>query len=659
MQIPFLTDISVIFCISIFVIFIFNKIKIPSIIGFLLTGALASPYGLGLVNSVHEVEVLAEVGIVLLLFTIGMEFSLESLIQIRKSVLLGGGLQVFLSIVLGFLISNFLDFTITQSIFIGFLISLSSTAIVLTLIQKKGDVDTPHGKTILGILIFQDIIAIPMMLITPMLAGKTASSGDNAYILLFKIIFIIFFVIISYKYLIPKLLEQIVKTRINELFLITIAGICFGVAVITSNMGLSLALGAFIAGLIISESEYSHQALGHVLPFKEIFTSFFFVSIGMLLDINFFVSNIIVILLLTISALVIKFIAGFIAAASLGYSLRIMVLVGVGISQIGEFSFILSKVGLSNNLLSLHIYQMFLSVSILTMAITPLLISFSPKLADIILLIPFFSKIKNGSYQIEIEKNTALSNHIVIIGFGLNGQNLSKVAKKANIKYSILEMNPSTVKFYKSLGEPIHYGDATQEIVLNQLNIKMARVVVLAISDASATRKIVDLIRRIDKSIYTIVRTRYLKEMEYLYKIGADEVITEEFETSIEIFSRVLSKYLVPKDEIEDFINVSREEKYHMVRSIPKKTGTSTLKNIELHLSDVEIVSLKLKDKSTIANKSLGELDFRKKYGVTILAIRRNDETISSPDVNLLLRSNDILILVGEIDKINKVEHLF
>jgi CPA2 family monovalent cation:H+ antiporter-2 len=579
--------------------------------------------------------------------------------QIKKSVLLGGSVQVFLSIILGFLLSNFIGFSLGQGIFIGFLISLSSTAIVLTLIQKKGDVDTLHGKTILAILIFQDIIAIPMMLITPSLSGKNAGSGDSVYFLLFKIIFIIFFFIVSYKYLIPKLLEQIVKTRINELFLITIAGICFSVAVLTSSMGLSLALGAFMAGLIISESEYSHQALGHVLPFKDIFTSFFFVSIGMLLDINFFITNFFTIILLTILSLTIKFIAGFMAAASLGYSLRIMVLVGVAISQIGEFSFILSKVGLDNNLLTPHIYQIFLSVSILTMALTPLLINFSSKLADLILKIPFLANIKTGTYQLETEKDNIINNHIVIIGFGLNGKNLAQVAKKANIPYLILEMNPMTVKFYKNLGEPIYYGDATQEIILEHLNIKKARVVVVAISDPTATRKIIELIRRIDKSIYTVVRTRYVEEMKYLYNLGADDVITEEFETSVEIFSRVLTKYLVPKDEIEDFINIIREEKYHMVRSISKKTGTINLKDIELHLSDVEIVSFKLNSKSFMIGKSLLDIDLRKKYGVNILAIRRNQETIASPDVNLLLELNDILIMVGEIEKINKIEAIF
>lgn len=654
MEIPLLNDIAVIFALAMLVIYFFNKIKIPSIIGFLLTGIIAGPYALALVKDSHAVETMAEIGIVFLLFSIGMEFSVESLIRIRKTVFLGGTVQVLLSVVFGFLISYFLGYGFGKSVFIGYLISLSSTAIVIKLIQDKGEIDSPHGKTILGILIFQDIIAIPMMLTIPMLSGNASANSEPAYILIGKIAGILLLIFIASKYIIPKLLYQIVKTRINELFLITIGGICIGTAILTSSLGLSLALGAFIAGLIISESEYSHQAASHIIPFKDIFTSFFFVSVGMLLNVSFFFNNLPIVLLLTIMVVTLKVLAAVPAALLSGYPFRSAVLSAAAISQVGEFSFVLSKVGVENKLLNDHNYQLFLAVSILTMTVTPFIINLSPKISSII------TKLKLAKVdEAAIVTNSGLSDHIVIIGFGINGQNLARVAAQAQIPYVILESNAKTVKKYKELGQPIHFGDATHEMILDHINIRKARVVVIAISDPAATRKTVSLIRNIDPTLTIIVRSRYLQEVHSLHELGADEVIAEEFETSIEIFSRVLSKYLVAKDEIEDFIHKIREERYAMERSISQKSRTTTLQEAVSYIHDVEIVTFKLSKNSPIKNQTIIDIDLRKKYNVTILAIQRNNELISNPDSGLELQVNDRIVLMGNIVDINQVEDVF
>jgi CPA2 family monovalent cation:H+ antiporter-2 len=319
MEIPLLNDIVIIFGLSIVVLFICHRLRVPAIVGFLLTGILAGPYGLGLVEAVHKVEILAEVGIVLLLFTIGIEFSLKDLIRIRKSVLMGGSIQVLLTLLVTFVIARQLGQPIGESIFIGFLVALSSTAIVLKLIQERAEVDSPHGRTTLGILIFQDVIIVPMILVTPLLAGATGNSGESALFLLAKGIGIIGLVIVSAKWIVPHVLYQIARTRSRELFLLSVIVICLAVAWITSSAGLSLALGAFLAGLIISESEYSHQALGNILPFRDVFISFFFVSIGMLLDIGFLFQQPEIIVLLTLSILALKtIIAGF-AVILLGF----------------------------------------------------------------------------------------------------------------------------------------------------------------------------------------------------------------------------------------------------------------------------------------------------------------------------------------------------
>lgn len=565
MEIPLLTDIVIILGLSIVVLFVCSHLRIPTIVGFFLTGMLAGPHGLGLIKAVHEVEILAEIGVVLLLFTIGIQFSLKSLLRIKKSILMGGSLQVWLTFLAVFVIAMKLGQSFSESMFLGFLISLSSTAIVLKVIQERAEVDSPHGSTTLGILIYQDVIIVPMMLFTPLLVGATANFGESPLILLTKGVGIIVFVIVSAKWIVPQVLYQIARTRNRELFLLSVVIICFGFAWLFSSAGLSLALGAFLAGLIISESEYAHQALGNILPLHDISMSFFFISVGMLLDVGFLFQHPGLIVLIALGVLALKtFIAGF-ATTLLGFPIRTVVLVALALSQVGEFSFILSKTGVEYGLLAGDIYQMFLAVSVLTMALTPLIITFAPGMADFVLRLPMPGKLRTGFSPVQEVKLPGKKDHLVIIGFGFNGRNLARAAKIRRIPYCIIEMNPETVREEKAKGEPIYYGDATQEAVLGRADIKDARVAVVAISDPAATRRIVELVRKLSPGIYVIVRTRFLQEVKTLHGLGADEVIPEEFETSVEIFARVLEKYLVPRDEIEKYIDEIRSEDYDML----------------------------------------------------------------------------------------------
>ena len=376
MGIPLLADIVIIFTMSICVLFVCSRLQIPSIVGFLLTGVVGGPYGLGLIKAVHEVEVLAEVGVILLLFTIGLEFSLKALVRIRKSALLGGTLQVMLTIlVTAALVRMQIGRSLGESLFIGFLVSLSSTAIVLKVLQERAEIETPHGKTSLAILIYQDLIVIPMMLFTPLLAGTKGEIGQSLLLLLAKGIGIILLVVVSARWIVPPVLYQIARTRSRELFLLSVVVLCFAIAWFTSSLGLSLALGAFLAGLILSESEYSYQALGSILPFRDVFTSFFFLSVGMLLDVGFLIERPGTIVSIVLIILVLKTsIAGF-TAFFLRFPLRTSILVGLTLAQVGEFSFILARSGVTYGLLAGDGYQWFLAVSVLTMAVAPFIIS--------------------------------------------------------------------------------------------------------------------------------------------------------------------------------------------------------------------------------------------------------------------------------------------
>ncbi|GAB3649514.1 cation:proton antiporter [Echinicola sediminis] len=658
-ELPILPDIVIIFGLATLVILLFMRLKIPTIIGFLFTGAITGPYGLSLVNASTTVDVLSEIGVILLLFVIGMEFSLKSLMSIKKAVFIGGTLQVGLTILVTTLTAYFFGFDWNVAVFFGFLFALSSTAIVLKLLQETGQVNTLSGKTTLAILIFQDIIIVPMMLLTPMLAGESENIVLSLILMLAKGGLVVLITILSAKYLVPNLLFRIARTRNEELFLLSIIVICFSVAFLTSLMGLSLGLGAFLAGLIISESEYSHHATGKILPFREIFLSFFFVSVGMLFDVSFLFQNIGVILVILAMVFVFKFVLTAISVRSLGVDFKEAFVVGFSIFQIGEFSLLLAKVGMENGLLDSDNYQYFLAVSILTMGLTPFVMKNRERLSFRLLDTPLSKRLKNRfrvpseSISMANMEGKELSDHLVIVGYGLNGRNLSKAAKRANIPYAIIEMNPETVRVEGEKGEPIIFGDAANEIVLKHVNIHKARVVVIAISNGAATKSIIAAIRLLAQNASIIVRTRYVNEISDNLSLGADEVIPEEFETSIEIFTRVLNKYLIAKDEIEDFTEEVRSHNYEMFRS----TKTKGRDRLNIDLPEINFISLRIdKDSGPFVNKPLKKVKLRESIGINLVAIKRDGKTSSNINGETKLKFGDTVYVVGKPDALNQFE---
>ncbi|MDI6643465.1 MAG: cation:proton antiporter [Methanobacteriaceae archaeon] len=650
MELPLLRDVVVILGLTVIVLFIFQRLKIPSIVGFLLTGIIAGPSVLGLISATREVEILAEIGIILLLFTIGIEFSLDRFSKMKRSVLIGGSIQVILTFIIFFLIALQWGLSNNESIFIGLLVSLSSTAIVLKILQERGELDSLSGRTAFGILIFQDIAVVPMVLLVPIIAGQSSNIADSLLLLFIEGVGIIILTLVCAKWLIPPLLYQIARLKNRELFLLSVIVICFAVTWLTTSIGLSTALGAFLAGLIISESEYSHQALGNIIPFQDLFTSIFFISIGMLLDVNFFIQNPIIIILVAVILILIKSSIAGLVTGLLGYSFRIMVLTGLLLSQIGEFSFILAVTGLEYNLINGDIYQIFLGVSILTMALTPFIVAAAPKTADTLLKLPIPHKIKSGTYPIDQSRVIYKKDHLIIIGFGINGQNVAKAAQTAQIPYNIIEINPELIKNAKTHETSVIYGDATHEPILKKANIESARVVVVAISDPLGTRKITDIAKKLNPNTYLIVRTRYMQEMDSLYKLGADEVIPEEFETSVEIFSRVLDKYDVSPTDISKYINKIRADKYEMFRNI--SDNKFNLGSFDVNDSDMEISNILIKDNPEFVGKTLAEIKFEEKYNVNIILIKRDSQIITQPIETTKIKDKDSLVVIGKIEDI-------
>lgn len=653
MHFPLLQDIVILLGFSVVVVFALQRFRLPSILGFLLTGIIIGPSGFSLIENHEQVELLSEIGVILLLFVIGMELSMSQLASIRRTVFFGGLIQVGLTVAVTTLIYLLLGFSWANSVFIGFLFSLSSTAIVLKILQDRNEISAPHGRTALGLLIFQDIIVVPMMLVTPIMAGNSTNLGEEVLFLVLKSALIVVFTYISARYLVPRAMYLIARTNNKELFLLTTIMLCFAVAFLTASAGLSLAFGAFLAGLIISESEYSHQATSTILPFRELFISFFFISIGMLLNLDFFFGNAGVILLMVLIVFILKGTIVSLTAAILKYPLRTVLLTGLALFQVGEFAFILSRIGLENGLLSAEMNQYFLSVSVVTMLITPFVIIYSEKISGFFLSAGLhrpWSKITSKSETAPVMQQKEPDNHLLIIGYGINGSNLARAAKYAGIPYQIIELNAQIVKREKAKGEPIFYGDAIHDHILETVHANRARVVVVAISDPRATKTIVSKVRNISPSVYLVVRTRYVKEIENLLSLGADEVIPEEFETSVEIFTRVLTNYLVPIDELESLVNMIRADNYQMFQG--RKVLPHTLSSSKI--PDFKIIAVRIMaDSGEVVGKTVEDIDVRRRFGVNVLAVTRKKELITNitPDVKLL--QHDLVYISGDQEHID------
>ncbi len=664
MDLLILKDITIIFGIAVVVVFTCQRLKIPPVIGYLITGVLAGPNGFALISGVHEIEILAEVGVILLLFTIGIEFSLKNLVKIRNTLLIGGGLQVFVTILLFALFTraNFFGAhdsnTLPESIFMGFLIALSSTAIVLKLLQERGEFISPHGKTILGVLIFQDIVIVPMMLVLPFLAGMSGQQSPIWEIVV-KVLAVILMVFIGAKYVVPKLLYLVAKTKSRELFLLTIIVIALAVAYSTYMAGLSLALGAFLAGLIVSESDYSQQAFGNVVPFLEVFTSFFFVSIGMLLDVEYLLSKPFLILAITLGVILVKSLVATGAALALGYPLRTSLLVGFTLAQVGEFSFILSRKGQEMGLISDNNYQLFLDVSVLTMAATPFIMSAAPRLADLLLRLPLPTRMKAGLRPGlgEADYVAGIKDHLIIIGYGINGRNVARAARFASIPYEIIDLNAETVRQEKKKGIPIFFGDATQQAVLDHASVIDAMVLVVTLPGSADVRRITQVARQMNPNLHIIIRSRFVTDLQDLFKLGADEVIPEEFETSVEIFTRVLAKYLVPHAEIEKLVAQVRSDGYEMFRSLSLKDDTYG--KLAVNVPEITISSMHVCGKAAIEGKTLAQVAFEQKHKINLLAISRGNQSFSNPPPHFVLQENDILFFLASQDKMRQHTALF
>lgn len=654
-----LTDILIVFAVALVVGMLFNRIRVPPLVAFILTGVIVGPYGFSIIKGQEQVTSLAEIGIILLLFTIGLEFSFKDLWRIRLIAIAGGALQVGLSFAFFCGLAFLMGMPANEAILMGFLFSLSSTAIVLKILHERGEMDSPHGSIALGILIFQDLMAIPMIMAIPFLASipqldpTPFLSGQALVTLVIQDLLIVIILIACARWIIPRVMHEIARTRNQELFLLVVILTCFGVAWLVSFTGISIAIGALLAGLIISGSEYSHQAASIVLPFRDIFTSFFFISVGMLVDVRFLLANFWLVLFLIVIAIVAKALLATAAPVALGYPLRTAVMTGLSLAQVGEFSFIIAQSGFMTGILTFGAYQTFLIVALITMAATPFVIGIGQPVTGRLCSVPALSRLTEGTCSIDDERSRQKhKDHLVIIGYGITGRNLALTARRAGIAYSIVELNPDLVIDARNAGEPVVFGDATGTGVLTHAGIRNARIVVIAINDPVAIRKIVAICRSLNPPLIIIVRTRYVSEVESLHAVGADEVIAEEFETSVEILTVVLNKFFVPRDRIDSFITDVRADGYRMLRT--RNNGQGTLPDLVRHIPNITIVALTVEPGSPLDGTTLGEFNLRKRYNILVLAIRRGEEVITGLGGETRLEAGDSAIVYAAPEDIAK-----
>ena len=552
-------SVVVVLACAIAVLFVGRRLRMPFIIGYFITGIIVGPACLGLVTE-EQVSLLAELGVILLMFTIGLEMSLKSLLSMKKIVLIGGTLQLVLTTAIVWAVMVAVGFNSNVALFIGFLVAHSSTAVIMNLYQNSGEVDTKHGKIALGLLIFQDLNVIPMMLLVPILAGNSTTNLMGSLLHFGMGMIVLVIVLIGAIFLVPRFLTRVALTRSKELFIISIVAICFGIAWLMSLNGVSLALGAFLAGIAISESDYSHEVIGQILPFRDLLTSFFFVSIGMMLNLQYVAEHLLLIIVLAVVLMLGKAAINIVSVRAIGITGAAAILSAIGLSQIGEFSFILGSTGLSAGILTQDVYQVFLAITIVTMAITPFAVNAGPAIAKRLVR----PKVPGEDIFCGDDENCEVKpkEHVIIVGYGLAGQYVAKALKRVDIPYLILELNAETVNREKMRGERIVYGDATRDSILEYAGVMKARSIVITIPDMEAIKAIVTTVRRMNPHINIITRSRFISETKELYRLGADEVIVDEREAALQIFRRILANEQVPQQDLDQYVKQIRNDLY-------------------------------------------------------------------------------------------------
>jgi len=655
----FLEEITLIAIVSVLVTLVLGRFKLPVVAGLILSGALVGPHGFSLAKDAEVIEVIAEVGVVFLLFTIGLEFSLGRLKHIFKQVALGGLIQVGCTAAIATGIALWFNRPLPESIVYGFVFALSSTALVLRTLNDRNELDAPHGRFIVGTLIFQDLCIVPMVLIVPLLSQgleNLAVWKEIGWAMTQAVLMVTALFLCSRK-LVPLLFKWVDASRSSEVFILTVLCLCIGTAYLTSLTGLSLALGAFLAGMIVADTDFRHRAMGDILPLKDVFVSFFFVSLGMFFNFEVLIEHTGEVLLLLLAFLFGKGVIASLAAMFMRFPPRAAWLAGVGLAQFGEFGFVILQLATKENVVTSDAIAPLLNAGILSMFLTPLIVYKAPHFTAGERVLDPLAKLLRAKSAEDLEQKTVGHNdHVIIIGYGISGELLASSLRTLSIETVVLEMNSDNVTKGRERGDPVYYADATSEEALGHAHLESCRAVVVMINDHGATKRVLATIDRMQVDVPVFVRTQYLAGIDDFIKFKTTGVVACELEGGLEVLSRVLRKLEVPKNLIIREIDNARALTINSERKFKENA-------LPLHehkqLSGLLVENILLMKGSRAEGKSARELDLADKTGVLLIAIKRGDKLLIHRLAETEMTEGDTVYCIGQKEDLESISEWF
>ncbi len=636
---------------------IMARLRLPVIAGLLLAGALAGPHGLGLVRSSEAVSSVAEFGVILLLFSVGLELSLSKLARIGWTAALGGLLQVAgtTGAVLAVVLAT--GGGLERGLAFGFMVALSSTAIVLRGLQDRGEVDAPHGRFIVGTLLLQDLCVVPMMLLLPLLGGGVGGSAAGLAWALGKAVAILAGTVVVARLVLPWLLRRVDRTRSREVFFLTVVVVCLGAAYLTHQAGLSLALGAFLAGMLLADGDFAHRALGDVAPMRTLFTSVFFLSLGMLFNPRVLLARPAWVIGLFLALLVGKGLLAALAGLAMRFPARAAVLSGLALAQFSEFSFVLAREAQGAGLLLPAEAEVLLASGVLTMFVTPLTLRFFPRLAAGAALLRPLERLLGARGITEVApEHSGLNGHVVVVGHGVAGRLLTAALKEGGQAYLIVELNADTVREARAAGEPAYYGDITSPETLKHARVASARAVVISINDPEAARRALIEARRHAPGTPVVVRTRYLADTRALSAMGAADVVNEELEAGMELMARVLRLVGVGSNELAERL---REARLRHRRPTARKLTVPRRELAEIpELAALKVDTFKVPPGAWALGRTPAELRLRTLTGAWVVGLGREGGLVDGSVAEARLELGDRVFLVGTGDELRAAAEL-
>ncbi|HMR67541.1 MAG TPA: cation:proton antiporter [Anaerolineae bacterium] len=622
-----------------------QQLKQPLILGYILAGIMVGPFtgGVTVVN-IHDIELLAEIGVALLLFALGLEFSLKELRPVRHIALIGTPIQVLLTMALGYGIGQLFGWPWLDSLWFGGMIALSSTMVLLKTLMNQGRLGTLSSRVMIGMLIVQDLAVVPMMIILPQLSDLSAGLPILGWAALKATLFLFLMIFVGTR-VIPRLMAYIAAWNSRELFLLAITAIGLGVGYGTYLFGLSFAFGAFVAGMVLSESDYGHQALSDIIPLRDLFGLLFFVSVGMLLDPGFLLANWVTVSLSVLLVAVGKGLIFGTLSSVFGYGNVVPLAVSLGLFQVGEFSFVLARVGVGTNSISENLYALTLATAIVTMILTPAISG---------LTAPLYALRKRWYQREPIQSinlpETGLRDHVIITGGGRVGQYVARVLQRFELAFVIIELDYRRVEQAKAAGFPVIYGDASQEVVLEAAKIQEARLILITTPVIIVTRTIVDQIRHLNPAVHIVARAEGIEQMQALHDHGVHEVVQPEFEAGLEITRQALLHLNIPATEIQHFTDGIRRELYAPIYQTHDEYQTLAQLQSVAHL--LELNWIKLPVESPLVGKTIQELQIRSQYGVSVVGVLDNGDLHPNPNADYRFSGGDLVGVMGNPEQL-------